>query len=111
MIKDKVFELSGPSNSIATKIGQDGDCKNCMMVGRVMGAGTGKHTISMKLAQGRARYMNIYCSVVRDGAACNGDLAEQDSTVGWFMLSAAGSLSANGKSMPAGLERSSQARF
>ena len=42
-----------------------------MMVGRVMGAGTGKHTISMKLAQGSADRMSTFCGVVRDGAPCN----------------------------------------
>jgi hypothetical protein len=49
LIKDEKFELSGPNNSIATKIDQDGDWENCMMVGRVMGAETCKHAISMKL--------------------------------------------------------------
>ena len=43
------------------------------MIGRVMGAGTGKHTISMKLAQGSADDMAIYCGMVRDGAPCNED--------------------------------------
>ena len=33
LIKDKVFELSGPNNSIATKIDQDQDLANCMTVG------------------------------------------------------------------------------
>ena len=36
---DKVSELSGPSNSIATKIDQNGDENNCMVAGHVMGAG------------------------------------------------------------------------
>ena len=71
LIKDKVFELSGANNSIATKIDQDGDFKNCMVVGRVMGAGTGKHTISMTLAIGSAAGMGILCGVVRDGVPCN----------------------------------------
>ena len=31
LIKDKVFELSGPNNSIATKIDQNYDDGNCMM--------------------------------------------------------------------------------
>ena len=52
LMKDKVFELSGPNNSIATRIDQDGNYDNCMMVGRVIEAGTGRHTISMKLAKG-----------------------------------------------------------
>ena len=33
LIKDKVFWLSGPNNSIATKIDEDGAVNNCMMVG------------------------------------------------------------------------------
>ena len=37
----------------------------------VMGAGTGKHTISMKLAKGNADEMAILCGMVRDGAPCN----------------------------------------
>ena len=53
LVKDELFELSGPNNSIATKVDQDRDLKNCMVVGRVMGAGTVKHIISRKLAQGR----------------------------------------------------------
>jgi hypothetical protein len=61
-----VFELSGPNNSIATKIDQDANYKNCMVVGRVMGAGTGKHTISMKLAKGSAGTMFIFCGVQRE---------------------------------------------
>ena len=56
LIEDKVFELSGANNSIATKIDQDRDFNNCMAVGCVMGTGTGKHTISMKLAQGISRF-------------------------------------------------------
>jgi hypothetical protein len=73
LIKDKVFELSGPNNSIATKVDQDENWENCMVVGRVMGAGTGKHAISMKLAQGSGYGMNIFIGVVRDGAPCNED--------------------------------------
>ena len=97
LVKDKVFELSGPNNSIATKIDQDIDWKNCMMVGRVMGAGTGKHTISMKLAQGSADYTDIFCGVVRDGAPRNEQYYTQESTVGWFMESWSGGLYGNGK--------------
>ena len=47
LIKDKVFELSGPNNSIATKIDQERSANNCMAVGRMIGAASGKHTISM----------------------------------------------------------------
>ena len=97
LIKDKEFELSGPNNSIGTKIDQDVDLKNSMMVGRVMGAGTGKHTISMKLAQGSADYTEIYCGVVRDGAPCNDYHFDPDSTAGWFMNNGNGSLYGNGK--------------
>jgi hypothetical protein len=93
MVKDCVFFLSGPNNSIATKI--DRVCGNCMMVERVMGAGTGKHTISMKLAQGSAKFRDIYCGVVRDGAPCNANHAIQKSTVGWFMDTCAGQLTGN----------------
>ena len=84
LVKDKVFELTG-ENSIATKIDQDKNYDNCMVVGRVMEAGTGKHTISMKLAQGSAILMDIYCGVVIDGAPCNTNHTEQESTLGWFM--------------------------
>ena len=49
LIKDKVFELSGPNNSIATKIDQNYDWNKCLVVGRAMGAGIGQHAISMKL--------------------------------------------------------------
>ena len=61
LIKDNVFELNGTNNSIATKIDQDDDFKNCMMVRRVMGSGTGKHTISIKLAKGPADRMVNFC--------------------------------------------------
>ena len=84
MVKDKVFELSGPNNSIATKIDWDKDSDNCMMVGRAMGAGTGKHTISMKLDQGSANGMYISCGMVSDGAlwyivSDEGDICKLDS--------------------------------
>ena len=82
LIKDKVFELSGPNNSIATKIDQDQDFKNCLFVGCVMGAETGKHTISMNLAQGSAYRMSILCGVVTDGAPCNEDHWRPESIVG-----------------------------
>ena len=68
LVKDKAFALSGPSISFATKIVQDEDWKNCMVIGRAMGVGTGKHTISMKL---KGLYMDIYCGMMRDGAPCN----------------------------------------
>jgi hypothetical protein len=90
MVKDKVFELSGPNNSIATKIDWDKDSDNCMMVGRAMGAGTGKHTISMKLDQGSANCMYISCGVVSDGAlwyiaSDEGDICKLDSD--WIVSS------------------------
>ena len=91
LIKDKVFELSGPNNSIATKIDGDEDYENCMM-----GAATGTHTISMKLAKGSADEMSILCGVVRDGAPCNEDPG-RESTVGWGMDSIYGGLWGNGK--------------
>ena len=74
LIKNGVFELSGPNNSITTKIDQveDYDMYNCMVVERVMGAG--KHTISMKLDQGSADNISIFCGVVGDGKPCNGGL-------------------------------------
>ena len=98
LIKDKLFELSGQNNSIITKIDQDEDFKNCMVVGRVMETGTGKHTISMKLDEGSAGYMGeVLCGMVRDGAPCNGWHFGEESTVGWFMDSYNGSLFGNGK--------------
>ena len=97
LVKDKVFELSGPNNSIATKIDQDEDRKNYMMVWRVMGVGTGKHTISVKIAKGNENYMNIYRGVVRDGAPYNEDHVDPESTVGWFMGCYMGGLYGNGK--------------
>ena len=98
LIKDKVFELSGPNNSIATKVGHDqpGYWENCMVVWRVMGTGTGKHTISMKQL-GSADFDPIMCGVVRVGAPCNEDHAQKESTVGWFMASDNGGLYGNGK--------------
>ena len=69
-----------------------------MMVGHVMEAGIGKHTISMKLAQGSADWVNILCGVVRDGAPCNeGPCPESESTLGWFMDSVSGALYGHGK--------------
>ena len=92
LIKDGVFELSGENNSIATKIDQDKDYDNCMVVGRVMGARTGKHTISMKLG-----YKGFYCGVVRDGAPYNTDHCRIESKLGWFIASFVGGLCGNGK--------------
>ena len=68
-----------------------------MVVGRVMGAGTGKHTILMKLVEGSADYMDILCGVARDGAPCNEKHFRRNSTVGWFMNSGTGSLWGNSK--------------
>ena len=97
LIEDKVFELSGPNNSIATKIDQADDYENCMIVGRVMGSGTGKHTISMKLAQGSGTWFSIACGLVMDGVSCNEDHATRGSTAGWFMLNLDGSMWGNGR--------------
>ena len=99
LVRDEVFELSGPNNSIATNIDQDKNYNNCLVTGRAMGTGTGKHTISMKLAQtqGSSDDMNILCGVVRDGAPCNEDHAMRDSTLGWFMESEYGCLCGNYK--------------
>ena len=47
-----------------------------------MGAGTGKHTISMKLAKGSAALIYILCGVVRDGVPCNEKHYLEKSTVG-----------------------------
>ena len=62
-----------------------------------MGPGTWKHTISMKLAKDRARYMGMFCGVVRDGAPCNQGHFKRASTVGWFIYSGNGGLYSNGK--------------
>ena len=106
LIKDRVFELSGTNNSIATKIDQDSDWDNCMVVGPVMGAGAGKHTISMKLAKGSADRLEILCGVVRDGVPCYERHWNhyqrvrhyfRSSTVGWFIYNYNGTLYGNGK--------------
>ena len=70
LIKQGIFQLSGPDNSIATKIDKDEDMLNCMMTGPVM-EGAGKHTISMKLGKGDAEYRSIFCGLARDGVACD----------------------------------------
>ena len=88
------FSLSGIDDSIATKMGEAG-YNNCMMTGPVM-EGAGKHTISMKLGQGDAEYMSIFCGVARDGVACDKDYATEDSTEAWYMDSG-GYLYGNGK--------------
>ena len=96
LIKQGMFALSGPSDSIATKIDKHEDCGNCMMTGPVM-EGTGKHTISMKLGKGDSNYMGIYCGVARDGVACDQDYGKAGSTEAWYMSSGGGSLYGNGK--------------
>ena len=97
LVKDKVFELSGPSNSIATSI--YGCSQNFMVVGRVMGAGTGKHTISMKLDnRSESYYMNIYCGVLKDEMSCEKrrHFARRCRS-GWGMYCRNGGLCGNGK--------------
>ena len=96
LIKQGMFALSGIDDSIATKIDQDDDYDNCMMTGPVM-EGTGKHTISMKLGQGDAEDMYMYCGVVRDGVACDQDYANEENTEAWYMSSGSGVLWGNGK--------------
>ena len=49
--QNKLYEIGGTNNSIATKIGQDPDLKNYTMVECVMGERTGKHTISLILSK------------------------------------------------------------
>ena len=88
LIKDKVFELSGPNNSIATKISFH---ENCMVVGQLMGVGTGKHTISMKLDKDSGEGWGIYCGVVKDGASSYKH-PYHDEEEGWFIESSRGSL-------------------
>jgi hypothetical protein len=92
LVSNGVFELSGPNNSIATKIDQDRDYNNCLVTGRVMEAGTGKHTISMKLD-----CKGFYCGVVRDGVPCNACHCRIESRLGWFINSVIGGLCGNGK--------------
>ena len=58
--------------------------------------GTGKHTISMKLGQGDAEYMDMMCGVARDGVACDKDYANRQSTEAWYM-GMDGALYGNGK--------------
>ena len=88
--------MTGEGSSIATKIDQNGNGKNCLVTSRVFDSG--KHRISFKLMQGEASYyMSTYCGVVRDGAAWNVDHTDGSSTAGWFMNSASGSLWGNGK--------------
>ena len=103
MIKQGVFALSGPDNSIATKIDKDRNLGNCMMTGPVM-EGTGKHTISMKLGQGDGRYMGIFCGVARDGVACNKDYGNKEDTEAWYMDNG-GTLFGNGKANDDGAGR------
>ena len=99
MIKQEFFSLSGPDNSIATKMDEDEsnyeDYDNCMMTGPVM-EGTGKHTISMKLGKGDAKYMFMLCGVARDGVACDEDYRCRVSTEAWYIASS-GTLCGNGK--------------
>ena len=86
LIKQGMFALHGIDDSIVTKIGEDGDSKNCMMTGPVM-EGTGKHTISMKLGKGDAEYMYMMCGVARDGVACDKYYANAANTEAWYMNS------------------------
>jgi hypothetical protein len=94
------FTLSGPNCSTATKIANGGSYHNCLMV-----AGTITKTvcprsvnrISFKLTQGSAPYMMHYCGCIRDGAAPDEDHAVANSTKGWFINSASGTLYGNGK--------------
>ena len=69
-----------------------------------MEAGTGKHTISMKIAEGSAArpqdnviIMAIHCGVVSDGAPYDAHQWSNESTVGWFVNTIDGGLGGNGK--------------
>ena len=95
LIKQGMFALGGPSDSIVTKIDKHGDWGNCMMTGPVM-EGAGKHTISMKLGEGDSNCMGICCGVVRDGAACDKAYYNKEKTEAWYMGSN-GALCGNGK--------------
>ena len=101
LVKDQVVQLSGPNKCTATKIDDDENDQNCMVVGDIMREGTGKHFISFK----RGRYYSIvFLGVVKDGVRHNRDYANQESDSGCFMHAHNGSLWGGGKedSEPAG---------
>ena len=62
-----------------------------------MGAGTGKHTISMKLTRGSALLMAMFCGVLVNGAPCDDLLMRKSITEAWLMYSGDGGLHGNGK--------------
>ena len=79
LLERAVFELRGPNESIAAKIGEGGNGINCMMAGLVMEMGTGKHTSSMQLRREEEKEISIFCGVVSDGAACDQSRASAES--------------------------------
>ena len=95
VLQNAIFKLGGEDSSIATKIDQNWNGKNCLVTSRVFDSG--KHRISFKLMKGEEAYMFTYCGIVRDGAAWNVTHAVSNSTTGWFMDSFNGTLWGNGK--------------
>ena len=101
LIKDKVFELSGPNNSIATKIDEDGDLGNCM-VGRVVEVETSHH-----LYEAHARQCRYHIHLLRCGAQ---DAMKIIAQWAGSRTVAMGVFTATVKVMTTGLEGSSQDR-
>ena len=83
--RGKSVRAQRPNNSIASKIEQYFNWKNCMVAGRAMGQGQASTPFLIKLAHDGATGMYIFCGVVRDGAPCIVYHFGQDRTVGWFM--------------------------
>ena len=83
ILKNKIFELSGKGNTIATKIDQNGVWNNCLWTNRVMESG--KHRISLKLIGDEDGDLGHFFGLVRDGAAWDKDHTDADSTDAWYM--------------------------
>jgi len=93
LITNKIFELTGKDNIIATKIDQN-NYDNCLWANRVMESG--KHRMSLKLIKGEVGDLYHFFGLVRDGAAWDKNHCNRASTDAWYMNSS-GYLCGNGK--------------
>lgn len=92
----KQFELSGPENRLATRVGSIEQGTNVLMTTTVMHEG--KHQISFRFTRGDDLAYNCGFGLVRDGTAWDKNLTAPSDTATWIMFSSEGALCGNGKS-------------
>ena len=86
LITNKIFELSGESNTVATKIDQHHDYNNCLWTNRVMESGKYQMSLNLIKEDEDPSCLMHFFGLVREGAVWNGYHAYDTSTDdAWYM--------------------------